>query len=214
MKKSIAIRAAVASLFLSLTVILTSFGQESHWAILLNEANSRLNYGEMNSALKDYKKDVRGFQGGLSWQAGLTKHLSIVTEAYFITKGGTVKVNNPVDGIRSTLKLRTMEIPVLARIHTGRFYFNAGPYVNYVFSGKKSSDTDGSHSISFGQNEFRRFEAGVQTGGGYQFRIKKTRLAVDLRYISGLTSVSRNEKLYNRTINLSVLVLRSSKPKA
>jgi len=214
MKKSTAFYAAVVALFLSLSTFLTSFGQESHGAILLNMVNSRMNYGDMNSSLKGHKKDVRGFQAGISWQAGFTKHFSIVTEAYFITKGGSIRANNPLDGIKSSLRLYTLEVPVLARFHAGRFYFNAGPFVNYIFSGKETSDAEGSQSISFGQKDFRKFEAGFQSGAGYQFKIKKTRLAVDLRYISGITSVSREEDLYNRTFNLSVLVLRSWKRKA
>jgi hypothetical protein len=213
MKKSTASLAAVTSMLLLLTISAPSFGQESHGAILLNMVNSRMNYGDMNGDLKGHKKDVRGLQAGLSWQAGLTKRFSIVTEAYFMTKGGTINADNPVDGIRSTLKLYTVEVPVLARFHAGRFYFNTGPYINYVVSGKELSDGERSRSIAFGPNAFRKFGTGIQTGAGYQFRIKKTKLAIDVRYIADLTSVSANEDRYNRTLNVSLLVLRSLKRK-
>ena len=209
MKNATAFYAAATTLFLSLATSLISFGQESHGAILLNMVTSRMNYGEMNSAVKGHKDDVHGIQAGLSWQAGLTRRFSIVTEAYFITKGGSIKGDVAVEGIKSSLRLHTVEVPVLARLHAGRFYFNAGPYVNYIFSGKASSNAEGSRSITFGQNHFRKFEAGFHSGLGYRFNIKKTKMAADFRYISGMTSVSRSEDLYNRTLNISVLVLNS-----
>ncbi len=69
-----------------------------------------------------------------------------------------LKADNPLNGVKSTLKLYTAEVPVLARVHTGRFYFNAGPYGNYIFSGKQSSGEEASHPISFGagQDSFRK----------------------------------------------------------
>jgi hypothetical protein len=136
-----------------------------------------------------------------------------VTEAYFVKKGGAVKADNPVDGMKSSLKLYTVEVPVLARIHVGKFYFNAGPYANYIFSGKKFSDSEGNQSISFGSavGDFKKWEAGVQGGAGYQFSLKKTRMALDVRYTHGLTSIASDRDLFNRTINISVLVHRSWK---
>lgn len=211
MKNSTAIYAAVMAMLLSLATSVMSFGQESQGAILLNMVNSRLGYGDLNASLKGYKKDVRGLQAGFSWQSGITKRFSIVGEGYFITKGGSIKTGNPVTGVRSTLKLHTLEVPVLARFHAGRFYFNAGPYVNYILRGKESSSTEGSQTISFATGRYRKFETGFQSGAGYQFKIKQTRMAVDVRYIAGMTSVSQSEDLYNRTINISLLVLRSFK---
>ena len=40
MKKATVVYAALSVLFLSLAIVLTSFGQESHGAILLNMVNS------------------------------------------------------------------------------------------------------------------------------------------------------------------------------
>lgn len=205
----------------SLTIIITLlsisafnlYAQDSHVAILVNNVNSRLNYGSANGLLQGHKKDLRGLQAGLSWQAGITKHFSVVTEGYFVKKGGTVKAGNPLDGMRSSLRFYTVEVPVLARVHAGRFYINAGPYANYIFSGRKFSDLEGSQSISFGPaaGEFKKWEFGVQGGAGFQFPIKNARMALDVRYTHGLSSVASDRNLFNRTINVSVLVHRSWK---
>jgi hypothetical protein len=213
MKKSTTTIATLALMLSLLTSALKSYGQDSHVSLLINNVNSRLNYGGTNSSLQGHKKDVRGLQAGLSWQAGVTKNFSIVTEAYFVKKGGALKSDNPVDGMKSSLKLYTVEVPVLARIHAGKFYFNAGPYANYMLSGKKFSDSEGNQSISFGSGAggFKKWEAGVQGGAGYQFSLKKTRMALDVRYTHGLTSIASDRDLFNRTINISVLVHRSWK---
>ena len=213
MKKLISISVAAMSMILLFATVKTSYAQNSHVAILLNMVNSRMNYGEMNSSLQDYKKNVQGVQAGLSWQAGITKHFSVLTEAYFVKKGGRLISGNPLDGIGSTLKLYTAEIPVLARIHMGGFYLNAGPYTNYIFSGKTSLGSEASESISFGKElyDFRRWETGLQAGAGYEFNLKKRKLSIDFRYTHGMTSVSRTSDLYNRTINITVLVYKSWK---
>jgi hypothetical protein len=213
MKSAANLHRTIAFVLLLFATDMTSFAQGSHVAVLLNSVNSSLNYGEMNSSLRKYKKDVRGIQAGLSWQASITERFSIVTESYFVKKGGTLKAGNPLTGEKSSLKLYTAELPVLARLYAGRFYFNAGPYANYIFSGKRSEEGEGSHSISFGDqpDAFRRWETGLQGGAGYQFTLKKARMAVDLRYTHGLTSISKANDLYNRTINLNLLVLRSRK---
>ena len=201
---------SAAAIVLLMLVTSGAFAQESHVAILLNSVNSRLNYGSsINHSLQGYKKDLRGFQAGLSWQKGLTKNFSIVTEAYYVKKGGTLKAGNPLNGVKSTLKLYSVEVPVLARLHVNRFYFNAGPYVNYIAGGKSMSDIEESHPISFGSGGFRRWEAGLQGGAGYQFKIKRSKLAVDVRYTHGLTSISKVDNLYNRTINVNIVVRRS-----
>mgnify|MGYP000567782828 CR=1 FL=1 len=186
--------------------------QDSHIAVLLNMVNSNFNYGEKNRLLSDYKKDVRGLQAGLSWQAGLAENFSIVTEGYFIRKGGRLQSGNPLMNIGSTVKLYTVEVPVLARLHAGRWYFNVGPYSNYMISGKILTP-ESSEKISFGNGKFKRWEAGMQAGVGFQFKIKRTKMAIDVRYSHGMTSLSKDSKLFNRTLNISVLAFKSLKGK-
>jgi hypothetical protein len=210
MKNSITLNRAI-TIALLLGTTLTSWAQDSHVSILLNSANSRLNYGSMNSELRGYKKDVRGFQAGLSWQANVSKNFSIVTEAYYMKKGGTLTAGNPLNGVKSTLKINTVELPVLARLHAGRFYFNAGPYANYIMSGKSSTENEETHRISFGAGGFRHWEAGMQGGAGFQFGIRKTRMALDVRYTHALTSLSKADNIYSRTININLLVRRSKR---
>ncbi|MBL7864792.1 MAG: PorT family protein [Cyclobacteriaceae bacterium] len=210
MNKSISMYSA---LLILLFAPLFLHAQESHVAILVNTTSSRMNYGHLNSSLADYKKDVNGLRIGLSLQTGITRNFSLVTEAYFLRKGGILISGNPLNGVESSLKLNTLEMPVLARLHAGRFYFNAGPYINYVMSGKKSTENAPTTDILFesGSDAFRKWEAGILGGVGYQFPVKKRRMALEVRYSHGLTSIHSTENLYNRTLSISVSLIKPLK---
>src|SRR5580765_1294251 len=73
--------------------------------VVLNIVSTNIDYGKSNSALTDYKNQVLGVQAGASFQAGITRQFSLVTELYFIMKGGTLKTNNPLTTYKTTLRL-------------------------------------------------------------------------------------------------------------
>ncbi len=195
--------------------ITKSFAQKTYMSPLINVVNSNFNYGDANSAMKSYKKDARGIMAGATFQAGITPAFSVVAETYFVMKGATLKADNPLTVNKSTLRLYNVEIPVLARVHISHFYMNAGAYVSYTIGGRiktESSETipEKSTAISFNNvtGGFKRWELGVQAGAGYNFRIKKRALALDLRYGYGLTNVSQNSERYNRTFTMSIIAVK------
>jgi len=192
-----------------------SFSQTTRFNLLVNAVTTNFNYGKSNSALQSYKKNITGLQAGASFQAGITPRFSIVAETYFMMKGGTLKTDNPFTTNKSTLRLYTAETPVLARFQLGRLYINAGPYVAYAFAGHVK--TEGSQGIpekstkvlfNNSTDGFRRWEMGAQAGAGYVFNIKKTRLALDVRYVYGVTNLSRDIERYNRALNISLLLFK------
>ena len=173
--------------------------------LMVNVVSTNLNYGSSNSALSDYKKSNNGIQAGASFQAGITPGFSLVSELYFMRKGGKLKANNPLTNNESTIRLNTLELPVLARFHVGKFYMNAGPSIAYNISGNSEID-DLSTKLSFensGQG-YKRFDAGVQMGGGFEFPFKQRRIALDIRYNYGLTNLVYSKEMYNRTLMISV----------
>lgn len=187
--------------------------QESNLKILVNGVSTNFNYGKSNSALQSQKKNNMGLQAGISFQAGVTEKFSVVTEGYYIMKGGTLKATNPETTGKSSIRLHSIEMPVLARGHFGNFYVNAGPYVAYALGGKIKTDgsqnqPDKSGAIYFhnASNGFNRWDIGVQAGGGYVFKMRKSSMALDLRYGHGLTSLSHDVKRYNRMLNISVIL--------
>ena len=76
---------------LAITAILTSSvfsstAQTSRFALSLNSLSTNFNYGKSNSEMRPYKKDYKGLQFGISYQAGVTKAFSIVPELYLQLK--------------------------------------------------------------------------------------------------------------------------------
>ena len=120
-------------------------------------------------------------------------------------KGGKLKVNNPLTTNESSLRLNTLELPLLARLHLGKFYMNAGPSIAYNLSGKNTMG-DLSTKLSFNNSGegFMRFDAGVQMGGGVEFPFKQKRIALDIRYSYGLTDISYDREIHNRAVMISV----------
>ena len=173
--------------------------------LMVNVVATNLNYGGSNSALADYKKSSNGIQAGVSFQAGISPAFSVVSELYFMRKGGKLKANNPLTTSESTLRINTLELPVLARFHFGKFYMNAGPSIAYNLSGKKTVD-DQSVKLSFtnSNNSYKRFDAGIQMGGGFEFPLKQKRIALDIRYSHGLTNIAYEKEMYNRALMISV----------
>jgi Outer membrane protein beta-barrel domain len=173
--------------------------------LMVNVVSTNINYGKANSSMTDYKKTSNGIQAGASFQAGITPGFSIVSELYFMRKGGKLKVNNPLSANESSLRLNTIELPLLTRFHFGKFYVNAGPSIAYTISGdKKIEDVSTKLSFTNSSEGFKRFDAGVQMGGGVEFPFKQRRIALDMRYNYGLTNVSYNKEMYNRAVMISV----------
>lgn len=185
------------------------YGTETHLNFVLKLVDTNFNYGESNRELADYKKPVSSLQAGLSFQGGITKRLSLVSELYLMMKGGKLKSGNPVTETSSTLRLYSVEMPALARVHFNRFHINAGPSVAYNFTGRqKMGETK--HNVSF-RNEvggFKRWEGGLQFGGGYRFPLKGKTVMIDLRYHYGLTNVSHDREIRNRYVNVSLQISR------
>ncbi len=175
--------------------------QPTYLDFFLSGVSTNLNYGNLNKSLSDYKKDAQGVQIGVSLQSGISHHFSLVSELALVMKGGKLKADNPLTDKESILRFYGVEIPVLARFHFGKFHLNAGPSVAYTFYGTQKLDgstTDLSFKNSIGG--YKRFEGGVQFGGGYTFLVKQKRVSLDIRYCYGLTNISADKEIYNRSL--------------
>jgi hypothetical protein len=179
---------------------------------VINLVSTNLNYGTNNNSLSDYKKSVLGAQVGVSFQAGITSWFSLVSELYFSMKGGKLKANNPLTTSESTMRTYAIEIPLLARFHFSEFHINAGPSIAYNFYGTRNiNDQTSDLSFNSSTNGFKRFDAGLQAGGGYTFHTKTKRIALDLRYNYGLTNISNGQEMYNRSFIVSIHVSKAWK---
>jgi hypothetical protein len=201
-----------ATVLLMLISVL-SFSQENRFSVSINSLTTNYNYGRLNKSLQPYSKDFKGLQIGASYQAGISRMFSVVPEINFAIKGGTLRANNPITINKSTLRLYTVEMPVFARLHINKFYFNAGPYTAYTLGGRlkiagSEKLTASSTKVSFGSSsgDFKRWDYGFQAGAGYNLKLKKSTLTLDARYAYGLANISHDIKRYNRGLNISLVV--------
>jgi hypothetical protein len=183
---------------------------ETYLDLVLNVVGTNLNYGKANSAVSDYTKAVLGAQIGVSFQAGITPHVSLVSELYFFMKGGELKANNPLTVANTNVRLYTLELPVMARVHFGRFHVNAGPSIAYNLYGSRKNENSTSDLVfNNSVDNYKRWEAGVQLGGGYTFHTKKKAVRLDVRYNYGLTNIANSGEMYNRSL---IIALHFGKP--
>jgi hypothetical protein len=182
----------------------------SYLDLVLNVVGTNLNYGKSDNALSDYKKSILGGQLGISFQAGITPSFSLVPELYFLMKGGELKANNLLTTSNTTIRLYTLELPVLARVHFGRFHLNAGPSVAYnIYGSQKNVNSTSDLAFDNSAESFKRWEASVQMGGGYTFHTKKKAIRLDIRYNYGLTNIATSGEMYNRSL---IVALHFAKP--
>jgi hypothetical protein len=206
---------------LLLAATFSSFAQTSRFSITVNSLTTNFNYGSLNKDLQPYKKNFKGLQLGASYQLGISRMISLVPELNVAMKGGILTEANPLTPHPSTVRLYSVDIPLLARLHIHRFYINAGPYGSYLVGGRqKQVGTDGTPSsstrIAFGRapGEFTHWDAGWLAGVGYNFSLKRTNLMLDARYGCGLINLSQQAERYNRMLNISLVVSKPSRNKA
>lgn len=209
--------------FLAVIMLLTSlafnsYSQTSKLSIAINSLTTNFNYGKANAELSPYKKNYQGFQAGFSYQAGITPMFSVVPKIYFAMKGGTLKESNPLTSTKSTLRINSLEVPVLARLHINKLYLNAGPYAGYNVGGRLKVNGSGMSAerttkVSFGSSaaDFKRWDFGFQAGAGYNFYLKKSILTLDVRYGYGMVNISPDVERNNRMLNISIHVSRPGK---
>jgi hypothetical protein len=186
------------------------FAPQCYFTPLINLVNSNLNYGSDNSSVAGYKKQSLGLQAGVSVQTVIFSNFSVLSELYYIRKGGKLKVNNPLTSDAVAYRFNSLELPVLARLHLGRVHVNAGPSIAYNLSGsEKTDDLTTKMSFNKGIENFKRFEAGIQMGGGYTFPLKNKSIVLDIRYNYGLTNISYNKEMFNRNLAINLRFSRS-----
>lgn len=186
------------------------FTPQCYFIPIFNLVNSNLNYGSDNASVAGYKKQSMGVQAGVSVQTVIATNLSVLSEFYYIRKGGKLKADNPLTSIEVAYRFNSLELPVLARVHLGRVHVNAGPSIAYNLSGsKKSEERTTKMSFIKGMEGNRRFEAGIQMGGGYTFPLKNKNIVLDIRYHYGLTNIAYSTEMFHRNIVINLKIFKS-----
>ncbi len=174
------------------------------------------------------------FNVGILGRLELTKMFSLESGLLFTGHGSKAETyfNGGNDYVKSRFNPLYLELPLNAVVkipleNESNIFFNAGPYVAMGIAGKSVSESkfgplysSSSESIDFsnddpftseeedaGYNKLKRFDAGLNFGGGFEFKY----LILKVNYGLGLTKInstesnnSANDKNKYRTLSFSV----------
>ncbi|MGI4887249.1 MAG: porin family protein [Janthinobacterium lividum] len=116
-------------------------------------------------------KNKFGFHGGLVANLPISDVFSVQPELLYSMKGYRISGD---DGFGATLErkqtLNYIDVPVLARLHTGGLFFEAGPQFGYLVAAKYSVDSNANNPASSYRNRsnYRAVDFGYAAGLGYQ----------------------------------------------
>ena len=200
---------------------------------------SRFNTSEIvdqnNSSNSIKINAVSGFTIGAGVQLPITKNgrFSVQPELLFIQKGFETDGSEDGDKFTNTQTHNYLELPLLARVNFGknkiRSFVILGPSASYMLGGKYKSEIEGFDSfegkIRFGEEpsnysgddlyyadgEARRFDIGLQVGGGVGMNVGPGLLQLEARYGFGFVEflddaqvAVENLNTQNRTFTLSL----------
>lgn len=153
---------------------------------------------------KVYDKSKFGFHAGVSVDIPILKSFGINTGLYYVTKGAKFTDGDDegdIDYKTATYKVNTgyLEIPILASYRYNftddvRLEIDLGPYIAYGINGKykvdggEAEDREGDGVDFFGDNGYKRFDAGLAFGAAVTF----SQFYVGLHYEVGLANMARN----------------------
>lgn len=140
------------------------------------------------------KNMMSGFNVGIFMKAPLTKHLSLMPELYYTTKGAELTYNNSVISGTGRFRLNYLEVPILLGINVFRnINVHAGPYVSYLLDGS-AKGTSNVSLFDFQKNinvdNYNRMEGGLALGAA----IDIAKLSVGARYYYGMTDIGRSQQ--------------------
>jgi Outer membrane protein beta-barrel domain len=207
----------ITFLLLALLLPVTSKSQKNKSATGI-ECGPGLTSLRGNEILENLNDPAIGFSFGILFQYNISTFFSIHTNLSFERKGIIGKdsirdVNGNYRGVSTThSNFNYLTIPVLIRTSFGskiKFFLNTGPFFSYLL--KQNTISKGAtmpRTTANNTNLFKRFDAGISTGGGIIIPYKNNLLfSGEIRNNRGLNNISDLPVYNNGTIKTNALNL-------
>ncbi len=153
------------------------------------------------------QESINGFTLGAVLEIGLGGNIFLQPEAVFIQKGSEIQALTEDNKIN----VNYLDIPILLKmkiINSNVFNVNllAGPSLGLALNGE---ETMGGQTIDVnfgGEDGLKRFDLGLNAGGGIGLNLGSIGVFGDVRYLFGLSNISEAEsrEIKNKGLNLSV----------
>ncbi|WP_324673296.1 porin family protein [Hymenobacter sp. GOD-10R] len=144
-----------------------------------------------------------GYQLGAFYEKKLTERWSVVPEVQFSNQRMNMHVveSGIADGgyeASYRLRLRYLNVPIVARATFGRFYLEAGPQVGFLINTKEKGTATygsflGSYSTTFNRyatDNYHRVDLGLVAGVGVKL---PAGFGLGMRGYTGLLSIAKDE---------------------
>ena len=157
------------------------------------------------------RESINGFTLGAVLEVGLTDNIFIQPEAVFVQKGS--ELETPTLGEK--INVNYLDVPVLLKLkllNTKMLNINllGGPSFGLALNGEETDANNQTIDINFGgENGFKRFELGVNAGGGIGVNLGSIGVFGDVRYLFGVSNISddTNREIKNKGLNLSIGIM-------
>ena len=154
------------------------------------------------------QSSVNGFTLGAVLEVGITDNIFIQPEAIFLQKGS--ELNTSITELKTSVNY--LDIPVLLKlklINTDLLNINllGGPSFGLALNGEETTAGGQTVDINFGgENGLKRFDLGINAGGGVGINLGSIGVFGDVRYLFGVSNISEdsNREIKNKGLNLSV----------
>ncbi|MFK7808917.1 MAG: porin family protein [Saprospiraceae bacterium] len=177
--------------------------------------------GDLDEALGSLDDEVKyasGLHAGMAFNIALNKTTFFQPEINYIQKGIKTIYDFGQSTEEQVVRFNYIEIPILVKISFPvsekiTVYGNAGPGIGYAINATVVYDDeeykDG--AIIFFDNddlEFERTDLSLHIGGGIDLKAGVGRLAIDLRYIYGLSNLNSGDddfRINNQGIGINLI---------
>lgn len=143
-----------------------------------------------------YDQNFRmGFSGGVFLTYGFGSSFAVQPEVLFVRKGSKYSNGSGSDAYRETLTLDYLEVPVLLKFEllaakSFRFHFFAGPSLAFKLRARVKATFGGATEVET-LDSIKNTDFCLAAGFGLEYLLRRGRLAFDLRYTTGMGSLSK-----------------------
>lgn len=153
------------------------------------------------------QESINGFTFGAVLEIGLGGNIYLQPEAVFVQKGSQLQVLND----DNKFNVNYLDIPVLLKIkllNSNLLNINllGGPSFGLALNGEQTLNGQ-TIDVNFGgDNGLKRFDLGINAGGGVGVNFGSIGVFGDVRYLFGVSDISddSNREIKNKGLNLSV----------
>ena len=109
-----------------------------------------------------------------------------------------------------------LELPILTHINIGggnfRGLFNLGPYLAYALNRKTTvtdENTGSTETINytFNKDVDNRIDFGLLVGGGFEYRLKRSKISAEARYTIGLGNIDKEKTVQSELSQFRILAV-------